>query len=272
MISNLNKKILVQTLALALTAGGLSACGSDSDAPSGTQAKPPAKTELTLIEKTKDIPEANRVPNMEALDLTAAEKAFYEGAENEQLAEPGAEQSDAGKTEKTPTAVLALPPPMPEPTKNVVIVGKDLGYSEVKTMPEPPAPEHSRHVISAGKDFGYAPPKKAVSTPVEPFPVEKKAVKPQKREGTPIYLTGETSDFYLIEQTGTEHEPILLIKKQSVMGSIYSKRIFSCEDKKTAYLGAGETMAELAASKPDREPTDVKPGTAAWQLMKIACH
>lgn len=79
------------------------------------------------------------------------------------------------------------------------------------------------------------------------------------------------AEYFVVEKDGTPQQPTLLLKRVRAGSTSYSKRLFDCEARASKYLGSGETLEEVAASKPDEEMTPVAPGTIAEQLWKHAC-
>lgn len=79
------------------------------------------------------------------------------------------------------------------------------------------------------------------------------------------------AEYFVVEKAGTPEQPTLLLKRVRSGATSYSKRLFDCEGHAYKYLGSGDSLEAVAASKPDEELAPVQEGTIAEQLWKHAC-
>lgn len=283
------KKVVVGTVLVSVVIGGLTVLYTNLE-PTPT----PVAVRKSKVKSSEDILTTAPVVTQPVSGVTAGTDRTDESEENVQIipldlsaaeaalpdapVEKASTQAPNAQTSKPKLDLVDVPAKKvvsPEQSKSRTAEPKLVQKPEKvvpvptgpKLMPKPVTPVPVVVEVKPSKAPGVAtPPPVSTQTPA------KNSVSLARTEGTSIPLSGESSQYFLLEKSGSSSEPILLIKKQSAIGTQYSKRVFNCVNKTSAYLGVGETMADMAASKADTGMTEIKPGSATWLLMKYACR
>jgi len=93
-------------------------------------------------------------------------------------------------------------------------------------------------------------------------------------EEIPIDIeTDLEGDYFIVEQTGPENRPVVIVKQVDGAYTYFIKREFDCDAHRFRYLGEGESLAAMAASEPEpaSEMDDIRPGSISGQLAGYVC-
>ena len=80
------------------------------------------------------------------------------------------------------------------------------------------------------------------------------------------------AQYFVLEKGGSSHMPTMVTKRVGLSGTSYSKRIFDCKAQTVKYLGTGDTLEEMARSKPDLNLGSLVTGSIAWYQWQHACE
>ncbi len=87
-----------------------------------------------------------------------------------------------------------------------------------------------------------------------------------------ISVPSDTKATYvMLEIGGKWPERTIVTKRMGSSGTSYSKRLYDCSNATFKYLGTGETMAEMANSKPDSKMSPIVSGSIADYVGRQAC-
>ena len=91
-------------------------------------------------------------------------------------------------------------------------------------------------------------------------------------EEVPIHIkTDLKGEFFIVEKGGTPQRPTLIVKNTGPGFTNYIKREFDCEAHTMRYLGDGESLDAIAASKPELEMREIREGSISDQLARQVC-
>ena len=80
-------------------------------------------------------------------------------------------------------------------------------------------------------------------------------------------------DYFIVEKTGPENRPVVVVKQVDGTYNNFIKREFDCDPKRFRYLGEGESLAAMTASEPESAPDmeDIRPGSISDQIAEYVC-
>lgn len=76
------------------------------------------------------------------------------------------------------------------------------------------------------------------------------------------------AQYFVLERGGSKKMPTMVTKR---VGISYSKRIFDCEAGTVKYLGTGDSLEEMAASKPGPYMAPLVEGSTAFYQWRHVC-
>lgn len=78
--------------------------------------------------------------------------------------------------------------------------------------------------------------------------------------------------YFLISREGTKDKPIITTMRVGTSGTSYSKRIFDCVRGTGKYLGDGDTIEQMNASKPQPYMYEMTAYSISYYVYKYACQ
>lgn len=78
--------------------------------------------------------------------------------------------------------------------------------------------------------------------------------------------------YTIIERTGTGKIRQIVTKREGPSGASYSKREYDCQAATVRYIGTGDSLAEMRASKPDKRMAPVVDESIASYVGGAACE
>ncbi|POG01255.1 hypothetical protein BGP85_22420 [Pseudomonas putida] len=88
-----------------------------------------------------------------------------------------------------------------------------------------------------------------------------------------LYIPSDPKASYTIldrDSSGTERT--ITTKREGASGTSYSRRLYNCAEKTVKYLGSGETIEQMHASKPDPRMGPIIEGSIADYVGAEACR
>lgn len=79
------------------------------------------------------------------------------------------------------------------------------------------------------------------------------------------------AEFFVLEKEGSSAERTIVTKRVGSSGSSYSKRLYNCHNNTVKYLGSGDSLSAMAASKPDPNMGPIVRGSIAYYVGREAC-
>lgn len=79
------------------------------------------------------------------------------------------------------------------------------------------------------------------------------------------------AQFFVLEKGGRGFQRTIVTKRIGKSGTSYSKRLYNCSENTVKYLGSGESLSEMAASKADPDMGTILPGSIAYYVGIEAC-
>ncbi|WP_440940551.1 hypothetical protein [Immundisolibacter sp.] len=79
------------------------------------------------------------------------------------------------------------------------------------------------------------------------------------------------AEFFVLEKGGSGSERTIVAKRVGPSGTSYSKRLYNCSDSTVKYLGTGDSLAEMASSKPGPSMGPIVKGSIAYYVGIEAC-
>ena len=79
------------------------------------------------------------------------------------------------------------------------------------------------------------------------------------------------AQFFVLEKGGNGVRRTIVTKRIGSSGTSYSKRLYNCSNNTVKYLGTGDSLAEMAASKPDPNMAPIVEGSIAYYVGIEAC-
>lgn len=77
--------------------------------------------------------------------------------------------------------------------------------------------------------------------------------------------------FFILEKSGKGAQRTIVTKRVGSSGASYSKRLYNCNNSTVKYLGTGDSLTEMAASKADPNMAPIVPGSIAYYVGIEAC-
>ncbi len=111
----------------------------------------------------------------------------------------------------------------------------------------------------------------APTTVVEqPAPIKK--VVAEKIEGREFRVPSDAkARYFMLEQSRKGSQATTITKRVGSSGTAYSKRLYDCKKQQFKYLGTGETLQAMNASKPDPKMSSLVEGSISYYVMLEAC-
>jgi hypothetical protein len=78
--------------------------------------------------------------------------------------------------------------------------------------------------------------------------------------------------FTILEVGGEYPNRTIVTRRIGSSGTSYSKRLYNCDADQVKYLGSGDSLAEMAASKPDPRMGPIIEGSIADYVGREACR
>jgi len=92
-------------------------------------------------------------------------------------------------------------------------------------------------------------------------------------EDTQFRIPTDAKAIYtVIERSGTGRIRTIVTKREGPSGTSYSKRQYDCDQNTWKYLGTGDTMEAMGASKPEKSMTPALAGSIASFVGGVACR
>jgi hypothetical protein len=89
---------------------------------------------------------------------------------------------------------------------------------------------------------------------------------------TPINVPSDSkAQFSALEKSGSQAKRSITTKRTGPSGTSYSKRLYNCVENTVKYLGTGDSLAEMAASKADLKMSPIVAGSIAYFVGLEAC-
>lgn len=79
------------------------------------------------------------------------------------------------------------------------------------------------------------------------------------------------AQFFVLEKGGSGTQRTIVTKRVGSSGTSYSKRLYNCADSTVKYLGAGDSLAAMAASRADANMGPIVQGSIAYYVGVEAC-
>ena len=79
------------------------------------------------------------------------------------------------------------------------------------------------------------------------------------------------AQFFVLEKAGSGAERTIVTKRVGPSGTSYSKRLYNCTDNTVKYLGTGDSLAEMAASKAATNMGPIVQDSIAYYVGVEAC-
>lgn len=78
--------------------------------------------------------------------------------------------------------------------------------------------------------------------------------------------------YFRLEKGEKPGESTLLTKRVGPSGTSYARNVFNCAAGTTKYLGTGDTLEDLKASKSESTPYTLVERSVAWYQAQYACR
>lgn len=98
------------------------------------------------------------------------------------------------------------------------------------------------------------------------------SLKPAIATGSPLSVPSDSkAEFFVLHKGGSGTQRTILTKRVGPSGVSYSERLFNCANNTAKYLGTGDSLAEMAASKADPNMGLIVNGSIAYYIGLEAC-
>ena len=97
------------------------------------------------------------------------------------------------------------------------------------------------------------------------------SVASQSAERPLVVPTDAKANYTILEISGQWPNRTIVTKRVGSSGTSYSKRIYNCSNSTVKYLGTGDTLADMARSKPDPRMAPVVSQSIADYVGRQAC-
>jgi hypothetical protein len=77
--------------------------------------------------------------------------------------------------------------------------------------------------------------------------------------------------YFVLEKGGNNTDRTIITKRIGPSGTSFSKRLYNCKNNTVKYLGTGDTLAAMSASKPDPNMGPIVGGSIAFHVGLEAC-
>lgn len=89
---------------------------------------------------------------------------------------------------------------------------------------------------------------------------------------TPLSVPSDTkAQYFVLERETRGNERKITTKRAGPSGTGYSQRLVNCSAGAFKYLGDGDTLEAMKASKPDAKMTPLTPGSISFYVAEAAC-
>ena len=89
---------------------------------------------------------------------------------------------------------------------------------------------------------------------------------------TPLSVpSDQKAQFFVLEKGGNSSERTIVTKRVGSSGIGYSKRLYNCTNSTVKYLGSGDSLAAMAASKADLNMGPIVQDSIAYYVGVEAC-
>ncbi|UAL42837.1 hypothetical protein K8B83_18780 [Shewanella inventionis] len=79
------------------------------------------------------------------------------------------------------------------------------------------------------------------------------------------------ASYTVLEKSRSGDEAIIVTKRVGSSGTSFSKRLYNCSNETVKYIGSGETIDSMNASKPDAKMAPIFEKSIAYYVGKEAC-
>jgi hypothetical protein len=79
------------------------------------------------------------------------------------------------------------------------------------------------------------------------------------------------AQYFVLEKGGTKDMPTMVTKRVGTSGTSYSWRVFDCKAGTVKYLGTGDSLEKMRASKPETNMAPLVEGSIAYYQWRHAC-
>ncbi|MEQ4284485.1 hypothetical protein [Pseudomonas syringae] len=104
------------------------------------------------------------------------------------------------------------------------------------------------------------------------FAILAMAAMPVLAAETPLSVPSDTkAQYFVLERDTKGNERKITTKRVGLSGTGYSQRLVNCSAGTFKYLGDGETLAEMKASKPGGSMAPLTQGSISFYVAEAAC-
>ncbi|MCS3471211.1 hypothetical protein M2401_004973 [Pseudomonas sp. JUb42] len=90
-------------------------------------------------------------------------------------------------------------------------------------------------------------------------------------ENVIVIPNDKLAQYVLIDTSGSAEERMIVVKRSSMSGIVYSRRVYNCKEDTVHFLGSGLTMEALNGDQINWREQPVESDTVASDIEKIAC-
>lgn len=80
------------------------------------------------------------------------------------------------------------------------------------------------------------------------------------------------AQFFVLEKGGSGNQRTIVTKRVGSSGTSYSKRLYNCTDNTVKYIGSGDSLSAMAASRADPNMGPIVQGSIAYYVGIEACQ
>ena len=77
--------------------------------------------------------------------------------------------------------------------------------------------------------------------------------------------------YVVIQKSGSAEERLIVVRRTSMSGIVFSKRVYDCQEDKVHFLGSSLTLEGLDADQMQWRVQSVERGSVADDLERVAC-
>jgi hypothetical protein len=89
---------------------------------------------------------------------------------------------------------------------------------------------------------------------------------------TPLSVPSDRkAKYWVLQKSGPRSGRVILTKRVGPSGESFAKRVYNCDNFTWKYIGDGDTLADLAKSKPSPKMSEVLPNSIAESVGREAC-
>lgn len=87
-----------------------------------------------------------------------------------------------------------------------------------------------------------------------------------------LHVPSDSKATYIVlDKSGKGNLRTIVTKRMGLSGDSFSKRLYNCKNQTVKYIGTGDTLAEMKASKPKDKMSEIVPGAIADYVGIEAC-